>query len=220
MTQTIALSGEQLTAEDVWAVAFEDATASLAPDAVERMRAAREVVNARRTARASTRMASTRASESSFPRRFRQSSPRAPASSAPQPCVRRRRALSRGDRPRCHAAAREHARQGVLGRACRARLAACRMPEPRLATACAEPRIGRRERRSRAARPPRAAACRRGGGFGRGRAAAGRRGARNAGARADRLRGEGRPLARQRHAVHGCVRCARARARTAPREGG
>ena len=44
MTQTIALSGEQLTAEDVWAVAFEDATASLAPDAVERMRAAREVV--------------------------------------------------------------------------------------------------------------------------------------------------------------------------------
>ncbi len=44
MTRTVVLSGEDLTAEDVWAVALEGGTAALAPAAQERMRAAREVV--------------------------------------------------------------------------------------------------------------------------------------------------------------------------------
>lgn len=44
MIRTFALSGEDLTVEDVWAVAVEGAQAALAGSARERMRAAREVV--------------------------------------------------------------------------------------------------------------------------------------------------------------------------------
>jgi len=44
VTRTFALSGEDLTVEDVWAVAVEGARAALAASARERMRAAREVV--------------------------------------------------------------------------------------------------------------------------------------------------------------------------------
>ena len=67
--------------------------------------------------------------------------------------------------------------KGVLGHAGRGRGAPARVPEPRRASAGAEPRLGRRERRSRAARASRAAARRRGRGVGRRGAAAGRRGA-------------------------------------------
>ena len=85
----------------------------------------------------------------------------------------------------------------------------------------AEPRLGRRERRPRAARASRAAARRRGGGMGRRRAAPGRaKRSQRAGLEPIALAGEGRPLARQRHAVHGRVRRARPHARTPAREGG
>ena len=104
------------------------------------------------------------------------------------------------------AAAGEHAREGKLGRADRDRRAAARVPQPRRRAGRAEPRLGRRVRRPRAARASRASARRRGRGVRRRRAAARPRGARARRPRAAAARGEGGAVADQRHAVHGRVR--------------
>ena len=106
--------------------------------------------------------------------------------------MRRRGSVPARDRPGRDAPAREHARQGLLGRAPRDRRAAARVPEPRRHPGRPEPRLGRRLRRPRAARPPRAAAGRRGPGDDR------RRGA--AGAEALAARGSSRSSCRRRRA--------------------
>ena len=91
----------------------------------ERMRAAREVVDAsgaRRGRAHIRRQHGLRAVRlAGDPRGAGRG---APAPAAAQPCVRRRRAVSAGDRPRGDAAARERAREGLLRCACRARRAA------------------------------------------------------------------------------------------------
>ena len=80
----------------------------------------------------------------------------APAPPAAQPRVRRGGAVSGRGRPRGHAPAREHARQGDVGDRARDGGAAPRVPEPRRAPAGPEPRVGRRvratSRRSRTSR--------------------------------------------------------------------
>ena len=80
--------------------------------------------------------------------------------------MRRRRALSRRGRPRGDAAARERARQGLLGRARRDGRAAARVPEPRRRPVRAGARLGRRlaatSRRSRTWRCRSSARARRG----------------------------------------------------------
>ena len=85
--------------------------------------------------------------------------------------------------------------------------------EPRRAARRSGARLGRRVRRPRAARASRAAARRRGRGVRRRRAAARAGGAHARRSRADRARGEGGPVADQRHAVHGGGARARPRAR-------
>ena len=89
----------------------------------------------------------------------------AAAAPAPQPRVRRRRALPARGRARGDAAPRERAREGLLGRPRRDGRAADRVPQPRACCRTCPPRLGRRERRPRAARAPRAAARRRGRGW-------------------------------------------------------
>ena len=142
----------------------------------------------------------------------------APASPPAQPRLRGRRAVPGRDRPRGDAAARERTGEGLLGRAPGHRRAARRVPQPRRAAARAEPRLRRRQRRPGAAGASRAAADRRGRGHVRGGAPLGRRGpgAGRPGARA--AAGEGRALARQRHAVHGRLRRARRDPRRPDRE--
>ena len=141
---------------------------------------------------------------------------RAPAATAAQPRVRRRRAVSAGGRARGDAAAGERAREGVLGRADRDGRAADRMPQPRCPAAGAGPRLGRRERRPRSARSSGAAARRRRARLVRGHAAARAREAlAAAGLEPVRLGCEGGPVADQRHAVHGGDGLDRAHARPA-----
>ena len=141
----------------------------------------------------------------------------AAAAPAPQPRVRRRRAVPGRGRARGDAAPRERAREGLLGRARRDGRAPDRVPQPRRAAArarraarSARAAISRRSRTSRCRSSARVEAWFEGTLYG------GRRGARRGRARADPARGEGGPLADQRHAVHG--RDGRARAR--PRASG
>src|SRR6476646_10097087 len=135
---------------------------------------------------------------------------RAPASPPALPRVRSRRAVSRRDRPRGDAPARERAGQRQLRCTGRDRRAAPRAPRPGRAAGRAEPWLGRGLRRPRTARTPGAAARRRRGGVDRRRAGDGGGGARASRSRAGAAGGEGGALARQRLAVHG--RDARARA--------
>ena len=112
--------------------------------------------------------------------------------------------VSRRDRPRGDAAARERAREGQLRGAGRDRRAAARVPRPRRPSVRAEPWIGRRaaatSRRSRTSRCRSSARGRRGS-TGERSAGADALAARRA--RADPARGEGGAVAHQRHAVHG-----------------
>src|SRR5919109_266799 len=107
----------------------------------------------------------------------------------------------------------DEAARGKIARARRNRRAAPGLPEPRRPPARAEPRLRRREWRSRAARPPGAAARGRGRGLVRRSEAARSRGARCGRADTARAPREGGALARQRHAVHGGARRTRAGAR-------
>ena len=134
--------------------------------------------------------------------------------------MRRRRPLPARDRASGDAPPRERACKGLFGRTHRDGRAARRVPQPRCPAACPEPRLGRRERRSRPARTPRAAADRRRRSNRRGAAAPGCRRARGGGAGAGPAAGQGRALARERHAVHGRLRRARRPARATPRQDG
>ncbi len=85
----------------------------------------------------------------------------AAAESAAQPRRRRRRAAAGARRARVDGAARQRAGQGLFRHSRRDARGAARAAQSRRASARAEPRIGRRQRRSRAARAPRARADRR-----------------------------------------------------------
>ena len=185
-----SLTGDDLTVDDVWAVAVDGAAVELADSARERMRAARELVE--RAAHGSSEH--TYGVNTGFGRFVSQIDPRgadrgAPAPPAAQPRVRGRRARTR---------TRSCARRCCCARTRSPRATRARASETvELLVEClnrgvlprrAEPRLGRRQRRPRAARASRAAAGRRGRGLGRGRAAARRRGARAAGLEPVRLR--------------------------------
>ena len=206
-----ALTGDDLTVDDVWAVAVEGAPAALADAAREKMRAARELVE--RAAHGSQR-AHVRRQHRLRPLRLavdpRGADRGAPAAAAAQPRVRRRRAVPGRDRARGDAAARERAREGLLGRARRDGRAAARVPQPRRAAARA--RAAARSARAAISRRSRTSRCRSSARARRASTASGCRAARRSrasGLEPIGLAGEGGPLARQRHAVHGGVRRAR-----------
>ena len=129
--------------------------------------------------------------------------------------MRRRRPVPGRGRPRGDAPSREHARQGLLRGARRDDRAPPRRARGGDRAPRAVTRLGRGERRSRSSRAPRPAA-RRGRRGHRGRPPRERgRGARRRGVVADHARGEGRPVADQRNAVHDRHGVPRARPRPA-----
>ena len=127
---------------------------------------------------------------------------RAAGEPAAQPRGRRRRAAAGPRRARDDGAARQRARQGLLRHPARDARGAARAAEPRRAPGRAVPRLGRRQRRPRAARAPRARAHRRrrSAWDGGARDARARRRSRAAGLAPVALGAEGRARAHQRHA--------------------
>ena len=126
-----------------------------------------------------------------------------------------RRARPGGAAPSC-----EHAREGLLGSARGDGGATRGVSQSRDPASRSEPWIGRGERRPRATRAPSTPARRRGRGGGRRRAHVGCGRTRTRRLGADPARVEGGPVADQRHAVHGLLRCARRRPFQAARPGG
>ena len=130
----IGLTGEDLTVDDVWAVAVEGAAVALPSGPRADGRRARAVVD--RAAHGAER-AHLRRQHGLRPLRLEVdpggADRGAAAAAAAQPRLRRRRAVSGRGRPRGDGAARQRARQGPLGRAARARRAAARLPRPRRA---------------------------------------------------------------------------------------
>ena len=177
-TTAVRLTGEDLTVTDVWEVAVGNAGAELDDAAREKMAAARAVVEEA----LGRGRADLRRHDGLRPLRVdpgaRRAGRGAAAAPAPEPCLRRRRAVPGRDRARGDAHAGECAREGLLGDAGRGRGAAARLPRPWRDSRGAEPRLGRRERRPRATRASRAAARRRGPRACRRRAALRRRSAR------------------------------------------
>ena len=219
MIESKALTGDDLALADVWEVAVHGRPVSLADSARERMGAAREIVehaaHGRREHTYGVNTGFGRFVSRSIPEelteelqlRLLRSHACGVGEPYPDEIVRAAMLL------RANALAK-----GYSGARAGHRRAARRVPQSRRAAACAEPRLRRRQRRPGTAGPSRAAADRRGRGHVRGDAPLRRRrpGAGRAGARA--AAGEGRALARQRHAVHGRLRRARRDPRRPDRE--
>ena len=159
VTGSIVLTGEDLTLAEVWDGRGRRSAGRARRLGTERMRAARELVEGIRgehTYGVNTgfgRFVSAHIPEE-LTEELQLRLLRSHACGVGRAVPRRRRA--RGD-----AAARERAREGVLRRARRDRRAAARVPESRRAAVGARARLGRGQRRPRAARASRAAAGRR-----------------------------------------------------------
>ena len=221
-TTVVRLTGEDLTLEDVWAVAVEGAPAELADDGARKLAPPRELVDRRRTARASTRTASTPASAASSRSRSRRSRPRSSSSAS---CAATRAASASRTRDEVVRAAML-LRANALAKG----YSGARVETVELLLACLNRGVlplvpsrglGRRERRPRAARAPRAAARRRGRGVRRRRAArrAPTRSPRRASSRSGSQAKEGLSLVNGTQFMAAIGR-ARARPRAPARDGG
>ena len=216
----VALTGDDLVAEHVWEVAVDGAPVALSEVALaERVNAARALVEeAAHGAQEHTYGINTglrplrRRSDPAGAHR------RAPAAPAAQPRVRRGGAVSATRSCARDAAAREHAREGLLGRPRRDRRAPRRVPQPGRAAATSRARgsvgaSGDLAPLAHLALP----LVGEGEAWFDGELLAGRGRARASRARADPLEAKEGLSLDQRHAVHGRDRRARRRSRAAAR---
>ena len=193
-----------LTIADITDVARRGRTVGLGPAARERLAAARAVVERILAEDRVVYGVTTGFGLLATTRIPARPGAQAAAQPHPQPRRGRRRAAAARRRAGGHAAAHQHDRQGLLGRAHRGARDALRAAQRRPRALGAVARLAGRVGRPRPLGPPRARHAGRGRvPDRRGRARAGRPRACRGGHRADHARGQRGPLAAQRHAVHG-----------------
>ena len=199
MTGVLLLTGNDLTVDDVWDVAIDRREAALADSAIERMTQSRSLLD-------DLRGEHTYGVNTGFGRFVSESIPEEQSEEL-QLRLLRSHACGVGepypdDVVRAAMLLRANAiAKGYSGRARRDGRAPARRAHARDRAARPGAGLGRRERRPRAARAPRAPLVGEGEAFVDGRRVPGRRRSRGRGC-AGRAAGEGGPLAHQRHAVH------------------